>query len=210
MEKGRRLSLPFVFYFNACARRVTSRVISTLKSTPLFGPLNFCLFITCIRIRFDGQFREWASTRRCEPLLTSGSWKAVTGYTCGLQESVLSSFQKLQRSLTLTALESTYELVTSLLGWNLSGFNWWHFHSKMVLWRSTQWKHKMVNSPNVTQFTTSGRLGSFFYNNKVTSDALVIHLLKFRGEPNIDKDFDFLELFCSLLSNYRLSKQSLL
>ena len=133
VEKGRRLSPPFVFYFNACARRVTWRVISTLKSTPLFGPLNYCLFITCIRIRFDGQFREWASTRRCEPLLTSGSWKGVTGYTCGLQVSVLSSFQKLQRSLTLTALESTYELVTSLLGWNLSGFNWWHFHSKMVL-----------------------------------------------------------------------------
>ena len=129
----------FIFSFNACARRVTWRVISTLKSTPLFGPLNFCLFITCIRIRFDGQFREWASTRRCEPLLTSGSWKAVTGYTCGLQVSVLSSFQKLQRSLTLTALESTYELVTSLLGWNLSGFNWWHWFSQQNGLENIKW-----------------------------------------------------------------------
>lgn len=34
---------------------------------------------TCIRIRFEGQFREWASTRAWEPRLTSGSWNAVIG-----------------------------------------------------------------------------------------------------------------------------------
>ena len=116
---GKRTSL-VRHLFSILMRAQESRDGSFQPWRALFGPLNFCLFITCIRIRFDGQFREWASTRRCDPLLTSGSWKAVTGYTCGLQVSVLSSFQKLQRSLTLTALESTYELVTSLLGWNLS------------------------------------------------------------------------------------------
>ena len=113
----------FFLSFNACASRVTWRVILTLESTLVFGSLNFCLFITCITIRFDGQFREWASTRCREPMLASGSRKVVIGYTCGLQVLVLRSFQKLQRSLTLPAMESTYELVTSLLGWNLPGLD---------------------------------------------------------------------------------------